>query len=86
MTVKSSMFLPLLMITLIVYNYFKYGTRVQVAKSWFGTTLTVSNGIAVIGSNLLGSAWVSDYEYLLFKDEASVPIPSGNYSMAASFA
>jgi hypothetical protein len=29
---------------------------------------------------------VSDYKYLLFKDQDSVPIPSKNYSMAASFA
>ena len=45
-----------------------YGTRDEVAMSWFGTTLSVINGIAKIGTDT-PSGWVSDYKYLLFRDD-----------------
>ena len=68
-----------LLFTIIAVN--SYGKRDEVSNSWFGTTLTVSSsGVATIPLRIGG---VSDYKYLMFKDQNSVPIPSGNYSMAA---
>lgn len=52
--------------------------------SWFGATVSVSNGVASIGPT--SSTFKSDYKYLLFTAQSAVPIPSDNYSMAASFA
>jgi hypothetical protein len=40
--------------------------------SWFGTTLTVTNGVAKIGNTTPGG-WVSDYKYLLFRDDQVIP-------------
>lgn len=46
-----------------------YGTRDEVAMSWFGTTLTVDlHGVAKIGTDT-PSGWVSDYKYLLFRHD-----------------
>ena len=75
----------LLTLILTIVAQQSYGTRDEVSNSWFGTTLTVNNGVATLGTNTL-SGWISDYKYLLFKDQDSVPIPYANYSMGASFA
>jgi hypothetical protein len=65
-TTQIAAAVPVITIIYAINAALSYGTRDQTALSWFGATVSVTNGVSSIGPTI--STFKSDYKYLLFKD------------------
>lgn len=67
-------YIPLLVVYVAsLAGYLSYPTRTNVYMTWFGGTLTISNGVYTISK--ASSTWKSDRLYLMWKNSNAVNIP-----------
>jgi hypothetical protein len=76
--------LPLLLLIFIPIAALSYGTRTDVYTSWYGGNLSITGSTYSVTSKPNG--WISDLKYLMWRDQAAIPIPANNYSLNAALA
>jgi len=75
--------LPPLILILVIIASLSYGKRSDVYNSWYGGDFTI---IGSTYSIMRPTNWVSDYKYLMWKDQKALSVPQENYTLMASLA